>query len=426
MIRMRSIVVVMIAAALLTGCTQPSVPALTSSPEASPVDQDTVVAAVTRMPTHSPTAGVDASTQATLTSTPVVTSTSQNVVTNGQRILLPNVSAGAGDATPVPATLPPLLRAPVTGTPEPLPRLNLSAHGINVADYADANLKRIADLKFGWIQVFNAPEYPIHGYKILYRVPLGAAISGQQADIDAFGEQLENLARERAGVINAYSIGNEVNLAREWGGQQPDPALYTRLLAVAYARIKTGDPDALVISSGIAPTGGDSAGAVDDLAYARAMFEAGALDVMDAYSFHAYGFVYEPERDPADAQTRGLLFRRAEAHRKLMEEFGGANKPMWATEFGWIIDASEEGASCAFEGLDWQRVSRDKQAAYVVRAYDYAGKNWPWMGPMFLWNYDFSRSPLYPEACEQMKWFSLLDAQGNERPVLSALRTAAK
>lgn len=415
----------MIAAALLAGCTQPGVPATKSASEASPLAQDTVVADVTLSPTVPPT-DVNASPQTTLTSTPVITSSAQTVVTNGQRILLPNVSAGASDATPVQATSPPVLTAPATATSEPLPHLNLSAQGINVADFDDANLKRIADLKFGWIQVFSPPEYPIHGYKILYRVSLGTAISGQQADIDAFGEQLENLARERAGVINAYSIGNEVNLAREWGGRQPDPALYTRLLAVAYARIKTGDPDALVISSGIAPTGGDSAGAMDDLAYARAMFDAGALDVMDAYSFHAYGFAYEPERDPADAQTRGLLFRRAEAHRRLMEEFGGANKPMWATEFGWIIDAKEEGSGCTFDGLDWQRVSRDKQAAYVVRAYDYASKNWPWMGPMFLWNYDFSRSPLYPDACEQMKWFSLLDVQGNERPVLSALRAAAK
>ena len=421
---MRSFVVVMIAAALLSGCTQTNVPATMSAPEASPIAQDTVAAVVTLLPTDPPTADVNENAEATLTSTPVVTSTSQNVVTNGQRILLPNVSTG--NATSAPATSPPVLTAPATATSEPLARLNLSAQGINVADYADANLKRIADLKFGWIQVFSAPEYPIQGYKILYRVPLGAAISGQQADIDAFGEQLENLARERAGVINAYSIGNEVNLAREWGGRPPDPALYTRLLAVAYARIKTGDPEALVISSGIAPTGGDSAGAMDDLAYARAMFEAGALDVMDAYSFHAYGFAYEPERDPADAQTRGLLFRRAEAHRKLMEEFGGANKALWATEFGWIIDANEEGSGCTFDGLDWQRVSRDKQAAYVVRAYDFASKNWPWMGPMFLWNYDFSRSPLYPDACEQMKWFSLLDAQGNERPVLSALRAAAQ
>ena len=111
---------------------------------------------------------------------------------------------------------------------------------------------------------------------------------------------------------------------------------------MAYARIKSGDPDALVISSGIAPTGGDSAGPYDDLAYARAMFDAGALDVMDAYGFHAYGFAYEPERDPADAHARPALPPRRSASR-VDGGAGGADKPMWATEFGWIIDAERRG-----------------------------------------------------------------------------------
>lgn len=307
-----------------------------------------------------------------------------------------------------------------------MPSIRLSAHGINVADYSLDKLGLVTELGFGWVQVFNPPEYPIGNFKIIYRVTLGKAISGAQADIDAWADQLESMARERAGVINAYSIGNEVNLSREWGGNQPDPQLYTQLLAVAYARIKAADPDAIVVSAGIAPTGGDGPGSVDDLAYARAMFDAGALDVMDAYGFHPYGFAYAPEHDPADAQTKGLLFRRAEAHRALMEQYGATGKQMWATEFGWLIDAKEEGADCQFGALDWQRVPRKRQAIYTARAFDFAAKNWPWMGPMFLWNYDFARSPLYPDKCEQMKWFSLLDEQGNERPIASVLRQAVK
>jgi hypothetical protein len=330
-------------------------------------------------------------------------------------------------STPVsPTTAPTAVLPTSTPTPLPLPRISLGTHGINVADYADANLAALNGLGFGWIQVFNPPEFPIGNYKILYRVPLGASISGQLSDIDSWGDGLESLARERQGVIAAYSIGNEVNLSREWGGQQPDPVLYTRLLAVAYARIKSADPDALVISAGLAPTGGDGPGFVDDLAYARAMFDNGALAVMDAFGFHPYGFAYEPERDPAQAEARGLLFRRAEAHHQQMTAYGAGDKQLWATEFGWLRDAAEEGQTCDFGTLNWQRVPGRQQADYTVRAFDYAAKNWPWVGPMFLWNYDFSRSPLYPEACEQMKWFSLVDAGGQPRPVLETLRQQTK
>jgi hypothetical protein len=356
---------------------------------------------------------VFATTAAAPASTPVATATSSAVAT-------PTLSTPPTQATPAPPTS----LATASETPYPLPKIALGDEGINVSNYDNTNIQALQPLGFGWIQVFNPPDFPIANYKILHRVLLGNAISGKPEDINVWADKLESLARERKGIINAYSIGNEVNLSREWGGQAPDPLLYAKLLAVAYARIKTADPDALVISAGIAPTGGDAAGAMDDLAYARAMFEAGAADFIDGYGFHPYGFAYEPEHDPNDAQAKGLLFRRAEAHRALMEEFGAGNKQMWATEFGWLINPNEEAVRCTWPELDWQRVSRKRQAEYVVRAYDFAAKNWPWMGPMFLWNYDFSRSAQYPDPCEQMKFFSMLDEQGNERPLFAALRTA--
>ena len=303
--------------------------------------------------------------------------------------------------------------------------VDLRPHGINVADYTSDKLGPLRELGFGWVQVFSPPEYPIDGFKILYRVPLGAAISGRPEDIDAWALQLESLARERAGVIQAYSIGNEVNLSREWGGGAPDPLLYTQLLAIASSRIRTADPNALVISAGIAPTGGDGDGYVDDLRYARAMFDAGALAFIDGYGFHPYGFAYAPDHDPNDPQTRGLLFRRAEAHRALLVEYGAADMRMWATEFGWLLDPATYGRSCDLGSMNWQKVSAEQQALWTTQAFDYAARNWPWMGPMFLWNYDFSRSPQYSDPCEQMTWFSLLHEDGSERAVLAALRAAA-
>jgi hypothetical protein len=301
----------------------------------------------------------------------------------------------------------------------PPPQLQLE-RGINVADSTHVDL--LKDLKFVWLEVFLPPDFPVPPFKILYRVSLGNAASGRYEDITAWADQLERLAREKRGLIQAYAIGNEVNLSREWGNQQPDPLLYTRLLAIAYARIKTGDPSAIVVSAGLAPTGGDGPGHIDDLNYARRMFEAGASNAFDAYGFHPYGYASPPEQDPNAANVNGLAFRRAESQRALMEKYNASNKQMWATEFGWLINPQEEGANCSWPDLDWQKVSRAQQADYVKRAYDYAKANWSWMGAMFLWNYDFSRSTLYPDPCEQMKWFSILDLSGKPRPVVDALR----
>ena len=335
--------------------------------------------------------------------------------------------------TPTPPPITPNISFVASPTPEATAtpqmgnaRLSLAGEGINVANYNADNLAPLRALGFGWIQVFSPPDFPIENYRVLYRVSLGEAISGDPAAVARWAEQLESLARERRGLIHAYAIGNEVNLSREWGGRSPDPLAYSKLLAIAYARIKSADPEAWVISAGIAPTGGNAPGAMDDLAYAQALFELGIADYMDAYGFHPYGFAYAPERDPNDPETGGLVFRRAELHRALMEAHDAGDKPVWATEFGWLADPAEEGLDCTLPGMDWQRVSRAQQAEYVLRALRYARQNWPWMGPMFIWNYDFSRSPLYPDPCEQMKFYSLLDAQGNERPVFAALRAATQ
>jgi len=382
--------------------TPPQTPAAipASAPAAAPVTLYPTPSRATRIPSPTPSPGAP-----TVPDSPAPTQTSQ----------------------PPRPTAPATTASTPTATPYPLPKISLERDGVNVVDYGNTNIEALKPLRFGWLQVFNPPEFPIFGYRVLYRLPLGNAISGKREDIDAWADALEGLARDRKGIINAYTIGNEVNLTREWGGQPPNPTLYTKLLAIAYARIKTADPDALVVSAGLAPTGGtggDASSAMDDLAYAKAMFDTGALDVMDAYGFHPYGFASPPERDPLEADANGLVFRRAEAHHALLAQAGAGNMPMWATEFGWIIDAKEEGQTCTWPGLDWQRVSRQQQAGYVIRAYDYAHQHWPWMGPMFLWNYDFSRAAQYPDPCEQMKFYSMLDEAGQERPLMQALRTA--
>lgn len=367
----------------------------------TPVLSD-ITPAVTFSPANSVTSTVPvAVTTSTPSSSPISTPTPVTQITP-----IPNTPAPSNTPTP---TLPP-------HPPDPI-------RGINVDKSDSAHTAPLQDLGFTWIQTFLPPTVNLAPFKVLYRISLGDAVSGKEEDIAQFSRVVEGVAIEYGEFIDAYSVGNEVNLSREWKGQQPNPKLYARLLTIAYARLKQADPTALVVSAGLAPTGGDGPGFADDLSYARAILDAGAGNVMDVYGFHPYGFAYAPEQDPADKNVRnGLTFRRAELHRKLMEEYGLAQKPMWATEFGWIIDPKEEGVNCNWPDFDWQKVSRQTQAKYMNAAFQYAKQNWPWMERMFLWNYDFSVSPLYPDKCEQMKWFSLLDESGQARPSVYELR----
>src|SRR5206468_2898218 len=58
---------------------------------------------------------------------------------------------------------------------------------------------------------------------------------------------------------NALEIWNEMNIDREWRTGSIDPSIYVRFLAKAYNAIKSANPNTIVISGALAPTGAEGA-----------------------------------------------------------------------------------------------------------------------------------------------------------------------
>ncbi|MBL7200487.1 MAG: hypothetical protein ISS56_10080 [Anaerolineae bacterium] len=320
-------------------------------------------------------------------------------------------------------------------THTPLPPIK-QGYGIHVKglNYTDDSLDKAIALRFEWIKIYDHPPAERLPFKVLFRVNLPRP----DEDWAQWGHYRFLDAELYAGRIDAYEIGNEPNLIEEWGGY-PDPAAYAELLKIAYREIKSADPDALVVSAGLAPVGGSGDPRyVDDLAFTRGMYEHGAAGHFDVLGVHPFGFAYPPEMPP-DGKTcprytrldgpvlgqgcrpvEGMCFRRAELLREIMVEHGDGDKPMWATEFGWII---RPPACCLVQadwrGRQWQAVSESSQAWYIERAFRYAQADWPWMEVMFLWNLDYSRYPprLDEECpyCDSMGWYSILHPDGSPR-----------
>ena len=67
------------------------------------------------------------------------------------------------------------------------------------------------------------------------------------------------IARARPSArVDAIEVWNEVNLDREWGTQpinQQQAADYVRLLTLAYRAAHAADPNIIVITAGLSPTG---------------------------------------------------------------------------------------------------------------------------------------------------------------------------
>ena len=142
------------------------------------------------------------------------------------------------------------------------------------------------------------------GLKLIARVDHEPTWAGPPpGNIDAFVDFLTALATRYRGRIQAYQIWNEPNLAREWGNKPPNAAEYTQMLKRAYQAIKQADPNALVISAGMAPTTELSQRAVPDTQFIQSMYDAGAKPYFDLLGAHGAGYKAPPEMDPAQVAT---------------------------------------------------------------------------------------------------------------------------
>ncbi len=217
----------------------------------------------------------------------------------------------------------------------------------------------------------------------------GFPVNGPPDNYGDLADFLTALASRYRGRIRAYEVWNEPNLGREWGGQTPDPGAYVQLMAISYQAIKAADPNAMIISAGLSPTGSWTDDARPDDWYLRSMYEAmghdsdGYFDVLGA---HGAGFKSPPETDPAVVEAnpdlgghRAFAFRRVEDLRAIMVEYGDADKQVALLEFGWTSDPRPDSP------YNWHAVSEETKADYLVRAYQYAKENWsPWIGVMSL------------------------------------------
>jgi uncharacterized repeat protein (TIGR01451 family) len=238
-------------------------------------------------------------------------------------------------------------------------------------------------------------------------------------DLQAFLQAVATGRRDYNGQIryvpkiDGYVIWNEPNLASEWGGSAPSATDYTALLQAAYQGVKNADPDALVISAGLATTNGDPGVAVDDRTFLQAMLNGGACDYFDMLGVNPMGFASAPDDD---SDPNGYNFSRALEWRDIMDDYC-PGKQMLATEMGWLRDSEID-----LNGHNWMKVSLIDQAHYLARAYHKARLEWPWMGPMMAWNMDFAG---FYEETEHRYWFSVTDSNRDPlRPYLT-LKNAA-
>jgi hypothetical protein len=330
-------------------------------------------------------------------------------------------------AGPSPTTIPP---SPTTRPPAPTPVVSADAlmtspdFGIQAflwwrAEIADRDLQLARDAGFHWVKQYFAwqdiegagkgrfdwsnadrvvEQAQKDGLKLIARVGAdpdrqfwAGSPPGNAGDFAAFLSQMANRYRGR---IQAYQIWNEPNLAREWGGKRPDPVGYARMLKTAYAAIKGIDPNAIIVTAGMAPTGTDNEIAMPDMKFYDQLYQAmGGVskEYFDMLGVHAAGFAAPPEISPDEAAAKKIpyggerffAFRHVEDVRALMERYGDQGKRVVILEFGWTMD-SRQGSDYYWHGAG-AGIDQFVQGCYLVRALKYARENWrPWIALMSM------------------------------------------
>ncbi|NDJ52605.1 MAG: hypothetical protein GYB68_05910, partial [Chloroflexi bacterium] len=121
------------------------------------------------------------------------------------------------------------------------------------------------------------------GFRVLLSIPGNL----YPTSID-FGAYVDFLGGVAALGPDAIEVWNELNLDREWPPGTIDPASYVNnMLRPAYNRIKSVNPNVLVVGGALAPTGVHNGFSVwSDDRYVQGMGAAGAASYMDCMGVH--------------------------------------------------------------------------------------------------------------------------------------------
>jgi hypothetical protein len=345
----------------------------------------------------------------------------------------------------------------------PIPYAGMNPYGINtfleqeVDDWKiHASLRLISDAGFRWIRqefpwedieiegkgIFRdrrhgddisswdkydhivdlAEEYGLEIIARLDNPPAWTRAAGNEAgtlappdDYDDYGDFVYAVVSRYRGRIKYYQIWNEPNIYPEWGEARVDPVAYTELLKVGYTRAKEADPNAVILSAGLAPTTERTERNLEDLIFLQSMYDAGARDYFDVLSVQGYGLWNGPTDRRAYPDRAN--FSRVLLIRQLMVRNGDAQKPIWASEVGW------NALPRSFDGFPYYgRVSEELQAEYSAGAYERAQLEWPWMGVMSYW---FFKRPSDHEKDQAFYYFRMMEPDFYAYPVYFALKEQA-
>ncbi|PJF44265.1 MAG: hypothetical protein CUN55_04860 [Phototrophicales bacterium] len=229
-----------------------------------------------------------------------------------------------------------------------------------VDEHPQLELIAVLDGTPEWARSRLAPEHPF----------------APPASVSAFGTFAANFAARYRDQIDYYQIWDEPNLRSHWGNTDPEPAIYTAMLQVSYTAIHNNDPTATVIAAALAPTIERGPANYNEIEYLNAIYTHGGGDYFDAAAGKPYGY----NTSAYDRHIGNFNFSRIILMRETLIAHGDADKPIWASNFGWNHLPEDWVGPPSI----WGQVSAEQQVQYTKDAFQRAIEEWPWLAGLVL------------------------------------------
>lgn len=165
-----------------------------------------------------------------------------------------------------------------------------------------------------------------------------------------------------------WEIWNEPNSYDFWA-TKTDCVAYTAVLKATYTAIKKVDPQAVIVTGGLAPLATDNHN-ISRLDFLTCIYDNGGKGYFDAVGDHPYSYPKLPSEATNGAWAQMSVTPKS--MRSIMIAHGDANKKIWITEFGVPTNGPDS----------YWYVSEDRQVQMVA---DTLGlyKTYLWAGPLF-------------------------------------------
>lgn len=269
-------------------------------------------------------------------------------------------------------------------------------------------------------------------------------------DLAKYAEFLGRLVDRYQGRIHAIEVWNEQNLDREWDTAEGVSAeRYVEMLRLSYQAIKSRDPNIIVISGALAPTGANLFDehnperrlTMDDFEYFDRMVAAGFLNYCDCVGAHHNGYNLPPDMGQDDgyydptAQFASPFTNPHHSwwfkttlwgyHERI--QAAGSDKPLCVTEFGWASTEGFDGYPEAYpDGFGFAvDNTQEEQAQWIVQGFQLM-REWGFVRMAFLWNLNFSQLNDGRGAKDSNAPYGIIDLNGAPRPAFEALGAMEK